>query len=371
MEASNDSNPRCFPALFGFGDSLTDTGNAQRLFPVAQQRAALPPYGITFFNRPSDRFSDGRLTIDFLAQALDLPFLSPYVKSIESDFSHGANFAISAATASNISFILPFTVQVQVHWWARFLSDVRNAEIREKMPRHSDVTRGLYMINIGGNDYNAGLLIHGWSLFQLRDFVPNVVAVIVKAMEDLYNGGARNFMVFNLPPIGCTPELLTLIGRMSTTTVLDFDYLGCYMPYNEVISLHNSVLFQALQSLRLRHLDGLFIYVDYYAIGYEILNHADSYGFPNAVRACCGPEGISGGLRNYNPEVQCGESVTIGGITVNATSPCPDPSGYVHWDGVHPTDAFCKVATTMILRGRYITPSDAFSGCSFNFTALN
>lgn len=58
-----------FPALFAFGDSLTDTGNAQAVFPW-QHAASLPPYGDTYFGEPRDRFSDGRLLIDFFGECL-------------------------------------------------------------------------------------------------------------------------------------------------------------------------------------------------------------------------------------------------------------------------------------------------------------
>ncbi|KAJ7557811.1 hypothetical protein O6H91_04G011200 [Diphasiastrum complanatum] len=66
IEADNDG--RCFPLHFAFGDSLSDTGNAQHIFPLEQKRAAMLPYGQNFFNRPNDRFSDGCLLIDFIGE---------------------------------------------------------------------------------------------------------------------------------------------------------------------------------------------------------------------------------------------------------------------------------------------------------------
>lgn len=50
-----------FPAIFNFGDSNSDTGG----FPAAFFQPPYP-YGLTFFRRPSERYTDGRLMIDFI-----------------------------------------------------------------------------------------------------------------------------------------------------------------------------------------------------------------------------------------------------------------------------------------------------------------
>lgn len=52
-----------YPAFFNFGDSNSDTGGlaAGVAFPLG------PPNGQTYFHKPSGRFCDGRLIIDFLS----------------------------------------------------------------------------------------------------------------------------------------------------------------------------------------------------------------------------------------------------------------------------------------------------------------
>lgn len=60
-----------FPAVYNFGDSNSDTGSISATYgPVAV------PNGVTFFGKPSGRYSDGRLVIDFIAkkQVLYNPF---------------------------------------------------------------------------------------------------------------------------------------------------------------------------------------------------------------------------------------------------------------------------------------------------------
>jgi hypothetical protein len=57
-----------YPAVFDFGDSNSDTGGR-----VASGLESIsPPYGVTFFGRPSGRFCDGRLIIDFLSKLFSL-----------------------------------------------------------------------------------------------------------------------------------------------------------------------------------------------------------------------------------------------------------------------------------------------------------
>lgn len=52
-----------YPAVFNFGDSNSDSGGL-----VAGMGEQLdPPNGQTFFKKPSGRFCDGRLIIDFLS----------------------------------------------------------------------------------------------------------------------------------------------------------------------------------------------------------------------------------------------------------------------------------------------------------------
>jgi len=57
-----------YDRVFSFGDSLTDTGNALRLSPAGGGPASRPPYGETFFRRPTGRASDGRLVVDFIGE---------------------------------------------------------------------------------------------------------------------------------------------------------------------------------------------------------------------------------------------------------------------------------------------------------------
>jgi hypothetical protein len=78
----------CYPRFFAFGDSLIDTGNFIH-YSTAPGPVARSPYGETFFHRPTGRWSDGRLVVDFVGACLYLAM----------------RFTTTAATLSRVGYI--------------------------------------------------------------------------------------------------------------------------------------------------------------------------------------------------------------------------------------------------------------------------
>nr|CAB3461535.1 unnamed protein product [Digitaria exilis] len=120
VAASTDFN---FPAVFNFGDSNSDTGGRV----AAGFESIFPPYGSTFFGGPAGRFCDGRLIIDFLMEALDMPLLNAYLDSLGTpSFRTGVNFAqagcsITPATPTSVS---PFSFGLQIKQFFAFKDKV-------------------------------------------------------------------------------------------------------------------------------------------------------------------------------------------------------------------------------------------------------
>jgi hypothetical protein len=73
LAAGTDSCPPA-SALFSFGDSLADTGNVEYVFPYTTPAERLPYGEQNPFRKPSFRYSDGRLVIDFIGIMPCLPY---------------------------------------------------------------------------------------------------------------------------------------------------------------------------------------------------------------------------------------------------------------------------------------------------------
>jgi len=72
------ANSLPYEAIFNFGDSISDTGNAAAAFSD-KHMPDNSPYGSTYFKHPSGRLSNGRLIIDFIGN-FTLFFLSLFNK---------------------------------------------------------------------------------------------------------------------------------------------------------------------------------------------------------------------------------------------------------------------------------------------------
>ncbi|XP_019175962.1 PREDICTED: GDSL esterase/lipase At1g28580-like [Ipomoea nil] len=326
---------RCYESIISFGDSLADTGNLIRMWNPYNIAAVLP-YGETFFHRPTGRFSDGRLILDFIAQSLGLPFLRPYLSAEEeSDFQKGVNFAVAGATALNISFfhergiynaMTNTSLGTQLDWFHEsFCTNIHSADCKEKL-QSSLVMMG----EIGGNDYNYAFL-QGIPREEISSsFVPEVISTISSAITKLIEFGARSVVVPGNLPIGCSPVYLFYFksskqSEYNSTT-------GCINWLNEFSMYHNEQLKLELSRLRELHHNTTIIYADYYNAAMDLYTSPSNYGFNNTLSACCG---------------QC--------MFPNPTV-CDEPSSFVNWDGIHLTEAAYEAIAQGLLHGPYTSP---------------
>jgi len=348
------SHARCnYSAIFNFGDSTSDTGAIHVAFPY-NELAENPPYGQTSFGKPVSRYSDGRLSIDFFAQALGLPFLSPYLQSVASTFGQGANFAAAGATVRDTnSFIAPISLTVQINEFKAFkqkvLASIQANGPLDRLPSEEAFRSGIYTIDIGGNDFSYAYMNLKLTTAQVKEsFLPKVARSIVGAVQSLYNEGARTILVSGVQPQGCSPFWLTYFSHSSN----DFDQYGCSISYNDAVLYFNTLLRYQLSSSRKQLEDANIIYVNTYDIIYDFFANPSTYGFNATTKACCGV----GGKYNYRYNIQCGADGTINGRTVKAVA-CSDPASYISWDGVHWTDEANRLLTKQILSGKYFEPS--------------
>ncbi|XP_074263377.1 GDSL esterase/lipase At4g01130-like [Silene latifolia] len=341
--------------IFNFGDSNTDTGGFYAAFPSERS-----PYGMTYFKKPVGRATDGRVIIDFLAQAIGIPFVSPYLRSIGSDFRHGANYATAASTVRVptsslfVTGVSPFSLDIQLNQMKEFRSKVIELQshsthnnVSNPLPPVSIFGKALYTIYIGQNDFTGNLASLGIS--GVMQFVPQVISQIASAIKELYGIGGRTFWVLNLAPIGCYPAFLVQLPHNST----DIDEFGCMISYNKAVVDYNNLLKQALEQTRADLSDASVIYVDSHSVLLDLFQRPKSYGLKYGTKACCGQ---GGDPYNYNLAAYCGNPARlVKGRNLTATA-CADPGHYAIWDGIHPTEAANKFVTKAILNESIFDP---------------
>ncbi|KAG2300526.1 hypothetical protein Bca52824_036998 [Brassica carinata] len=242
-----------FPAIYNFGDSNSDTGGISAAFePISA------PYGQGFFHKPAGRDSDGRLTIDFIAERVGVPYLSAYLNSLGSNFRHGANFATGGSTIRRQNEtifqygISPFSLDMQIAQFNQFKA--RSAELfsqtkirseREKLPRPEEFAKALYTFDIGQNDLSVGF--RTMSVDQLKATIPDIVSHLASAVRTIYQQGGRTFWIHNTGPFGCLPVNMFYMGTPAPGYL---DKSGCVKAQNEMAMEFNRNLKETVANLR-------------------------------------------------------------------------------------------------------------------------
>lgn len=197
-----------YPAIYAFGDSLTDAGNVS--LATAGMVPVSPPY--------ADRnFSNGPTWVQNLAQDLGVPSLNPSLAG-GTDFAYGG--AETGQTPNHAVNPTDLTSQ-----YTQFL---------QQSP--SPQPGALYAVWIGANDVldiaNNSALTPAQQQTDVQAAVNNEAAVI----GGLVAHGAQNLLVLNVPDLGITPyEQARGATTVQTATSLS--------------SLYNSKLAAALQPL--------------------------------------------------------------------------------------------------------------------------
>ncbi|KAF3328558.1 GDSL esterase/lipase [Carex littledalei] len=335
-----------YNAIFSFGDSITDTGNMCTGGCPSWLTTGQPPYGETFFGKPTGRCTDGRVIIDYMAEYFGLPLLPPS-KSSGSSFQKGANMAIIGATTLNADFFQSIglsdkiwnngPLDTQIQWFQQILPSVCASDCK------SYLSKSLFIMGeFGGNDYNAPLF-SGSSTDTVSTYVPNVIQKISDGIEKLIALGAVDIVVPGVLPIGCFPLYLTLFQSSNTG---NYDQNGCLKNFNSLSAYHNSLLTQKISTLRTKYPGARIMYADFYNQVYQMVQSPQSFGLKYGLKVCCGASGQ--GQYNYNNNARCGMS---------GSSPCPDPHNYLIWDGIHLTEAAYQSIANGWLKGPYCSPA--------------
>ncbi|XP_051150005.1 acetylajmalan esterase-like [Andrographis paniculata] len=324
-------------SIYQLGDSISDTGNLIRMMPTAP--ASRPPYGETFPGRPTGRWSDGRLIIDYIANALGLPLLNPYLDR-NASFQNGVNFAVSGSTTLSFLFFAlrgiitsarP-SLRTQLQQFQSYIATICStpSECRQKLNNSL-----VFVGEFGYNDISFAYA-EGRSLDTIQSYLLEVNRVIINSTRDVILAGVPQVIVPLLFPLGCFPLFLDVARKNATTT---YDSNGCVKDLNDAIASRNNDLRRDIITLRGELPNATILYSDLYNGFLSILRDAPALGFNTStlLKACCGTEG------NYNSlgPVFCGN----GNVPV-----CPNPNTYINWDGIHLTQEAYRYIANIIIR---------------------
>ncbi|KAL9455972.1 hypothetical protein AB3S75_005242 [Citrus x aurantiifolia] len=312
-------------AMFVFGDSTVDPGNNN--FISTAFRSNFHPYGQDFENQtPTGRFTNGRLTTDFVASYVGVKeYLPPYLDpnlSME-DLMTGVSFASAGSGFDPLTPRISNVIDMprQLEYFKEYKRRVESAIGKQKMEQH--IKRAVFLISAGTNDFivNYYALPIRRKTYTLSGYQQFLLQQVKQFLQGLWEEGARKIAVSGLPPMGCLPAVITL---NSYNALLQ---RGCIEKYSFVARQFNLMLQNEVSSMHFgtAHLGAKIYFVDIYAPLADMIQGKGRLGFDEVDTGCCGSGYLEAGfLCNPNSIV------------------CADPSKYVFWDSIHPTEKTCN-----------------------------
>jgi outer membrane lipase/esterase len=282
--------------IFIFGDSLSDPGNVHQLLinfgldPTTEAPFSLDdiipsaPYNYQGF-----QFSNGKTWAQRFARHLGTkrPGKAALVKP-----GKFTNYAFGGATASFAGNLRSGPEQIM-----RYTAD---------FPGPAD-DQALYVIQFGGNDVRAALE----SPADAEAIVSMAVTSEFNMILELYQKGARNFLVANAPDISLSPAI-KLEDAVKTQPPYNLP-AGFVIGFtNTLVVNYNLGLEMVLANLEQLFPDISINRLDFFGILNDISTNPGRYGITNTVSSCI----------NY--------FVTVDQI-------CDKPNKFLFWDGIHPT----------------------------------
>ncbi|XP_003566944.3 GDSL esterase/lipase At1g28600 [Brachypodium distachyon] len=333
----------CYRRIFALGDSITDTGNFA-FSSVPENPIKHLPFGMTYFHQPTGRISDGRVIIDFIAQALGLPLVPPSLPEQHSaQFPAGANFAAFGATALpkdylkgkwGIDAVTYASLGVQMDCFKEVVHRIAPGGDVRRVLSESLIVLG----EIGGNEYNFLFLKHDRPRETAYQLMPEVVGIISSTAQELIDMGAKTILIPGNFPIGCVPKYLDILGKFANPP--DYDQFGCLSWFNDFSQRHNQALSNEINRLSAQHPGVKLIYADYYGAAMEVFKNPGRYGIRDPLVACCG------GKDRHHTGQDCSQSAVMWG----------DPANFASWDGMHMTEKAYNGIADGVLHGPFANP---------------
>ena len=270
--AAGSAGAAPYDTLFVFGASESDSGNAYALQGGAAPPS--PPY--------AQRYSNGPVAVEYLAQRLGIPFT---FSENPAAGNQSLNFAVGGALTGTLNNIPSLSGRYGI---LNQVADFQNRVGSGALTFNPDTT--LFLIVGGGND----VLRLGFFGGDPAAVVPNAVANISSEVRTLAGLGAEHIAISTPNDLGTLPTARAA-GRVAQYSQLSRDLAGAYRTL--ATSLAGST-------------DADVFALERGAIVDDIVSNYRSYGFTNATDTCL-----------------------VGTVV------CANPDQYVFWDSVHVTTA--------------------------------
>ncbi|KAM7271398.1 hypothetical protein ACFE04_030612 [Oxalis oulophora] len=304
----------CYPtnltALYVFGDSLIDSGNNNHINTTS--KADYWPYGIDFHGgKTTGRTTNGKTVADFAALHFGLPFAPAYLglsKSQRGKMITGINFAsagcgILPGTEFIGGLCMPFDNQTDLFRRTVTLQFENETDLKLHL------SKSLIFINIGINDIELNN-VNATKCLRMEAFSELLLREYSLRLRNLYNFGARNFLINNLPPSGCIP-----VHILNAKPEDD-----CIEEQNKVLYFYNMKLPTMLRELQLQLPGSLFVHADIHNFLVDLRTQAKEFGITELKKPCC-PDG-------YNGTIGCHHNAAI----------CENRDAYFFFDQYHPSE---------------------------------
>jgi phospholipase/lecithinase/hemolysin len=278
--ASGSTAP--YSAIYAFGDSLSDAGNAfiatGGATPAAPPYASVDGYGV---------FSNGPVWVQDLANNLGLGPLLP-------SRAGGTDFAVGGA-ATGAFGAYPGSPGDLLPAPGNSIATSQLAMFTAALPHPA--ANALYTLSIGSNDIATIFALDAGNPPQAAADAAVVIGNITTFVGDLAAEGARNFVVLNVPDIGVSP-LARAQGAVVAAELSAFT------------AGFDAGLQQSLDGLA--QSDGVDLrLIDTFALVDQAVADPARFGLTDLTDPCLLPGG---------------------------TMPCADPDQYLFWDNWHPTE---------------------------------
>jgi len=314
------------PAIYVLGDSLADVGNNNHLPTIL--RADFPHNGIDFpGGKATGRFSNGKNSVDFLADNLGVASPPPYLAlSSNANYANGVNFASGGAgvlNSTNKDQCISFDKQID------YLSSV-SASLAQSLGQAqaaAHLSKSLFAVTIGSNDIihyaRSSSATATGAGDPSQQFVDALIQALTGQLQRLYDLGARKLVFLGTGPVGCCPSLRELSASKDCSAVA-----------NGVSVRYNAAAASLLGAMAARHPDMRYALFDSSAALLRFIDQPAKYGFAEARAACCG-------LGDMNAKIGC----------TPLSFYCANRTSHVFWDFYHPTETTARKLTSTAFDG--------------------